>query len=365
MRVAIEGLTVRYGPVVAVDNLSLTIAPGELLALVGPSGCGKTTTLGFVAGFTRASAGRLLFDDRDVTTLHAQRRNIGYVFQDYAIYPHMTVAQNIRFPLEVAKLPRREADRLVAQTAELIGVGGLLSRRPHQLSGGQRQRVALARALVKRPGVLLLDEPLSNLDAHLRAQTRAEIRRLQLELGMTTILVTHDQSEALAIADRVAVMSEGRIVGLDTPAAIYARPLSLLCARLIGAPPMNIWALSDPDAGFPKQALAPVLEALGSAAARTVVGVRPEQVRLGPTGLPGSVRLLENLGRDVLVHLEVAASQVRALADPEAVASLGPGTSVGVSVSPASWHFFDADTAVRIEPPGRLAPDGVVVREEG
>src|SRR5581483_1901005 len=364
MRVAIEGLTVRYGPVVAVDNLSLTIAPGELLALVGPSGCGKTTTLGFVAGFTRASAGRLLFDDRDVTTLPAQRRNIGYVFQDYAIYPHMTVAQNIRFPLEVAKLPRREADRLVAQTAELVGVGGLLSRRPHQLSGGQRQRVALARALVKRPGVLLLDEPLSNLDAHLRAATRAEIRRLQLELGMTTILVTHDQSEALAIADRVAVMSEGRIVGLDTPTAIYARPRSLLCARLIGAPPMNIWMLGAADAGFADQALAEIVAALGPRARKTVVGVRPEHLRIGPGGLRGSIRLLEHLGRDVLVHADVAGSAVRALVDPEDVAGLGPGASVGVTVSPAGWHFFDVDSGARFEPPVAIAPDGCAPREE-
>src|SRR5207249_6754170 len=161
MRVSIEQLTVRYGPVVAVDNLSLEIAPGELLALVGPSGCGKTTMLGFVAGFTRASTGRLSFEQRDVTNLPAQRRNIGIVFQDYAIYPHMTVAQNIRFPLEVARMHRGDMRRAVADVAELVGVSDLMPRRPHQLSGGQRQRVALARALVKRPGVLLLDEPLS------------------------------------------------------------------------------------------------------------------------------------------------------------------------------------------------------------
>jgi len=273
MRVGIDGLTVRYGPVMAVDDLHLEVGHGELLALVGPSGCGKTTTLGFVAGFTRASDGRLRFDERDVTGLSAQRRNIGYVFQDYAIYPHMTVAQNIRFPLEVARLARREADRLVRETAELVGVEQLLSRRPHQLSGGQRQRVALARALVKRPGVLLLDEPLSNLDAHLRAQTRAEIRRLQLELGMTTMFVTHDQSEALAIADRVAVMEGGHIVALDTPLAIYSRPQSLACARLIGAPPMNVWTLDAADAGFATRALAASLGHFASA--RVVAGVRP------------------------------------------------------------------------------------------
>jgi len=365
VRVSIEQLTVRFGAVLAVDNLNLEIAPGELLALVGPSGCGKTTMLGFVAGFTRASTGRLLFDQRDVTNVPAQRRNIGIVFQDYAIYPHMTVAQNIRFPLEVAKMRRREADRLVHETAGLVGVVDLLARRPHQLSGGQRQRVALARALVKRPDVLLLDEPLSNLDAHLRAQTRAEIRRLQLELGMTTVLVTHDQSEALAIADRVAVMHLGRIVGLDTPSDIYARPLSLLCARLIGAPAMNIWGLADDDAGFANQSLDWAVRGLPSDASRTVAGVRPEDVRIGVSGLSGSVRLLENLGRDVLVHIDVAGSNVRALVDPASVDGLGPGASVRVSVPPASWHFFNSETAARIEPPAPAAPDGVMVHQEG
>jgi ABC-type sugar transport system ATPase subunit len=364
MRVAIEALTVRYGPVVAADNLSLEIAPGELLALVGPSGCGKTTMLGFVAGFTHAAAGRLYFDGRDVTTLAAQRRNIGYVFQDYAIYPHMTVLQNIRFPLEVARMSRREADQRVHETASLVGVLDLLSRRPHQLSGGQRQRVALARALVKRPDVLLLDEPLSNLDAHLRAQTRAEIRRLQLELGMTTVLVTHDQSEALAIADRVAVMHEGRIVGLDTPSAIYSRPRSLLCARLIGAPAMNIWSLDEADAGFARQSLEWATTSLGTERARTVAGVRPEEVRIGKAGIPGSVRLLENLGRDVLVHIDAGGSVVRALVDPASVNGLAPGTNIAVSVPRASWHFFDATSDARIELPTAVASHGIVVRSE-
>ena len=365
MRVEIKGLTVRYGPVLAADDLSLEIAPGELLALVGPSGCGKTTMLGFVAGFTHAAAGTLYFDGRDVTRFPAQRRNIGYVFQDYAIYPHMTVAQNIRFPLEVARMPRRHADQRVHETASLVGVVDLLSRRPHQLSGGQRQRVALARALVKRPDVLLLDEPLSNLDAHLRAQTRAEIRRLQLELGMTAVLVTHDQSEALAIADRVAVMHQGRIVGLDTPSAIYSRPGSLLCARLIGAPAMNIWALDDADAGFARQSLDWATTRPAADPRRIVAGVRPEEVRIGGSGVSGSVRLLENLGRDVLVHIDAVGSVVRALVDPNSVMGLLPGVNVTVSVPRASWHFFDAATDSRIELPTGVASDGMVVHAEG
>ncbi|MEP6639627.1 MAG: ABC transporter ATP-binding protein, partial [Chloroflexota bacterium] len=203
MKLEIEGLTVEYGQLAAVHGLNLTVGHGELVALVGPSGCGKTTTLGFVTGFIRARGGRVLFDGVDVTGLAPQKRGIGYVFQDYAIYPHMTVRENIRFPLDAAKMDRKRAERDVDEIAGLMGVDELLARRPHQLSGGQRQRVALARALVKKPVILLLDEPLSNLDAHLRVEVRAEIRRLQLALKMTTVFVTHDQSEAMAIADRV------------------------------------------------------------------------------------------------------------------------------------------------------------------
>ena len=351
MRLVIDRLTVRYGAVTAVDDLSLEIGDGEMVALVGPSGCGKTTTLGFVAGFVKATAGQLRFDDRDVTLLPAQRRRIGYVFQDYAIYPHMTVAENIRFPLEVARMPRTEIGRAVADVATLVGVTDLLSRRPHQLSGGQRQRVALARALVKRPGVLLLDEPLSNLDAHLRVQTRAEIRRLQLELGMTTILVTHDQSEALAIADRVAVMWDGRLVALATAGAIYDRPNSLLAARFIGSPQMNIWDLAEPTSAFARAALG----GPSAAARRVVVGVRPEDVRLDPAGVPGTVALVETLGRDLLLHADAAGSKVRALVSPAEASRLQAGAAIALSVRPASWHFFDAESGSRIERPTAAA----------
>jgi ABC-type sugar transport system ATPase subunit len=335
MRVGIEHLTVRYGALIAVDDLSLDIADGELIALVGPSGCGKTTTLGFIAGFARAERGRLSFDGNDVTALPPRRRGIGYVFQDYAIYPHMTVAENIRFPLDVAPTAPADPRKAVQDIAELVGVSDLLSRRPHQLSGGQRQRVALARALVKRPGVLLLDEPLSNLDAHLRVQTRAEIRRLQLELGMTTILVTHDQSEALAIADRVAVMSAGRIVALAAPGAIYDRPSSL-------------WDLAEDGAAFARDASAGAFPAPQRSAARTVVGVRPEHVKLDPAGFAGTVVLIETLGKDILLHLDVSASKVRALVTPDVALGLHPGAPVNVSVRKDDWHLFDADTGARL-----------------
>ena len=349
MRLHIEGLTVRFGSVTAVDELSLKIRDGEMVALVGPSGCGKTTTLGFVAGFVKAAAGRLFFDERDVVAVPPARRKIGYVFQDYAIYPHMTVAENIRFPLEVARLASADIRRAVSEIAELVGVTDLLPRRPHQLSGGQRQRVALARALVKRPGVLLLDEPLSNLDAHLRVQTRAEIRRLQLELGMTTILVTHDQSEALAIADRVAVMWAGRVVALASPGAIYDRPGSLLAARFVGSPQMNTWDLADATSEFARIALGDALADARRVARKLVVGVRPEHVRLDPAGVPGTVALVETLGRDILLHADIAGSSVRALLTPAEASRLRTGAAVAVSVRRQSWHFFDAASGHRVD----------------
>jgi ABC-type sugar transport system ATPase subunit len=369
MRVEIEALTVRFGSVVAVRDMDLAIEPGELLSLVGPSGCGKTTTLGFVAGFTRAASGRLLFDGIDVSERTPQSRNVGLVFQDYAIYPHMTVEENIRFPLDVARVPRAESRSRVAEAAALVGVADLLGRRPHQLSGGQRQRVALARAIVKRPGVLLLDEPLSNLDAHLRVATRSEIRRLQLELGMTTVLVTHDQSEALAIADRVAVMADGAVVTLGTPDDIYQRPSSLFAARFIGSPQMNVWTRGRDDETFIRALLGPRLDdaALG---ADIVVGVRPEHVRLRDSGVEGRVRLRETLGRDTLLHVRVGGTELRVLAESGGLSDgVAEGNLVHLDVDGPDWHFFKAASGLRVEPTwrparGRPALDGPTGRGE-
>jgi multiple sugar transport system ATP-binding protein len=345
MKVEIHDLTVEYGPVVAVNNLDLDVADGELVAIVGPSGCGKSTSLGFVAGFTRAARGRLLFDHDDVTRIPPQRRRIGFVFQDYAIYPHLSAEENIRFPLDLAKVPRREAQKQVAEMADLLNIGDLLQRRPSQLSGGQRQRVALARALVKKPVVLLLDEPLSNLDAHLRVQMRAEIRRIQLDLGITTLFVTHDQAEALSIADRVAVMSEGRIETLAEPAEVYARPSTLFTAQFIGSPQMNLWPSDSADAGFAKASGA--LGLLGATAA--IVGIRPEHILLDPDGVPGVVALRETLGRDILLHLESTGSRLLALVDSQIAESVREGDRVGLAASAENWHFFDPTTNRRLE----------------
>jgi ABC-type sugar transport system ATPase subunit len=342
----IEDLTVEYGQVAAVRGLDLTVGDGELVALVGPSGCGKTTTLGFITGFIRGRSGRVLFDGVDVTGMAPQRRGIGYVFQDYAIYPHMTVRENIRFPLDAAKMERKNAEQEVDKIAGLMGVGGLLGRRPHQLSGGQRQRVALARALVKKPVILLLDEPLSNLDAHLRVDVRAEIRRLQLDLKMTTVFVTHDQSEAMAIADRVAVMSDGRIVALTAPTTLYVRPPSLFSAQFIGSPQINIWAIDGPDGFLARELAKPVV---ADDATGLLVGGRPEHVQVGGGDLKATVTLTEPLGRDFLVHLDAGSSSIRALVPATQGVGLKVGQQVGVRVEPSHLHLFDAETGRRVE----------------
>jgi ABC-type sugar transport system ATPase subunit len=346
VKLDIEGLTVEYGQVAAVHGLNLTVGHGELVALVGPSGCGKTTTLGFITGFIRAKAGRVLFDGVDVTSMAPQRRGIGYVFQDYAIYPHMTVRENIRFPLDAAKKDRKQAERDVDEIAGLMGVGNLLSRRPHQLSGGQRQRVALARALVKKPVILLLDEPLSNLDAHLRVEVRAEIRRLQLDLKMTTVFVTHDQAEAMAIADRVAVMNNGDIVALTSPSTLYSRPPSLFAAQFIGSPAINIWATDGPDEALAHRVIAPVMRDGG---AGLLVGVRPEHVVVGAGDIEATIALTEPLGRDFLVHLEVGPSAIRSLVPAEQGEVLKTGEVVPIAMDRSHLLLFDASTAERVD----------------
>jgi ABC-type sugar transport system ATPase subunit len=346
VRLDIEDLRVAYGQVAAVDGLDLTVGDGELVALVGPSGCGKTTTLGFITGFIRAQTGRIKFDGQDVTDLAPRRRGIGYVFQDYAIYPHMTVRENIRFPLDASGTERKQAERDVDEIAALMGVDSMLSRRPHQLSGGQRQRVALARALVKKPGILLLDEPLSNLDAHLRVEVRAEIRRLQLDLRMTTVFVTHDQSEAMAIADRVAVMTGGKIVALTAPTTLYVRPPTLFAATFIGSPKINIWATDGPDADLARRVATPVA---GDNLDGLLVGVRPEHVRVGSGDIRAKITLTEPLGRDVLVHLVVGDSTIRALVPAADGDGLAVDAEVPISVDPGHLHLFDAASGDRVD----------------
>ena len=241
MEIKIENLTKAYGDFKAVDNMNLNIADGELVGLLGPSGCGKSTTLFMLAGLNDPTSGHIYFGGKDVTKVAPEDREIGLVFQNYALYPHMTVADNIMFPLINRKVPKAEARERAQEMAKLVQLDHLMDRKPKALSGGQQQRVAIARALVKKPEVLLLDEPLSNLDAKLRVETREEIRRIQQEVGITTIFVTHDQEEAMSISDRIAVMEKGVVQQFEVPQKMYLNPGNLFVAQFLGTPQINIF----------------------------------------------------------------------------------------------------------------------------
>ena len=238
MEIILEDFTKRFGDVTVIEKMNLKIREGEMLALLGPSGCGKSTTLFTICGIHRVDGGRVLFGEKDVSRVPAQQRNVGVVFQSYALYPHMSVFENIAFPLTVRKENKNTIRDKVAEIAELVHIGELLERRPEQLSGGQQQRVALARALVRKPGILLLDEPLANLDAKLRLEMRSEIRRIQLETGISAVLVTHDQVEAMSMSDRIAIMKEGEILQVASPTEMYQQPVNDFVAGFLGNPPI-------------------------------------------------------------------------------------------------------------------------------
>jgi putative spermidine/putrescine transport system ATP-binding protein len=288
-KITLEDVSKRYGPLTTVDRISLEIREGEFLAFLGPSGCGKTTTLRMIAGLALASEGRIRFGDRDVTHLPPYLRNAGLVFQGYALFPHMTVAENVAFGLEMRKVERVESQRRVLQALALVKLDHLADRLPKQLSGGQQQRVALARAIVYEPDVLLLDEPLSALDAKLRHEVRADLKRLQAELGVTTIFVTHDQDEALSVADRIVVMSAGKVEQVGTPRDIYERPATRFVAEFIGL--TNIFAGSIEFPGRFKTSSGEMLAVPtdGRQGGVSAFAVRPEQVVLHSHGKPDLV----------------------------------------------------------------------------
>ena len=303
------------GRVAAVRNVNLTIESGEFMVLLGPSGSGKTTILYMIAGLYKPTSGRIYFDDEDVTDVPPMNRNVGLVFQNYALYPHMKVYDNIAFPLRI----RGESDQVIREkvkdVASMLRIDHLLDRYPWQLSGGQQQRVAIARALVKEPRVLLLDEPLSNLDALLRIHVRSELKKLQRELGLTTVHVTHDKGEAMALADRVAVISEGRLQQVGPPREVFEQPYNTFVAGFLGTPPMNLLkGTLDPEEplAYVKGGEVGVPEYLYGKARRlgleeVVIGFRPEftRIALEPPGIPGKIYTLEPLGKDLLVVVEV------------------------------------------------------------
>ena len=361
--VVYDHVTKRFDSVVAVDDLMLRVEDGEFLVLVGPSGCGKTTALRCLAGLEEVTSGDILIGDRVVTHIPPKDRDIAMVFQNYALYPHMTVYDNMAFGLKLRRVPKQEIDRRVKETAEILGIQDLLNRKPRQLSGGQRQRVALGRAIVREPQVFLMDEPLSNLDAKLRVQTRSELIKLQRRLGVTTIYVTHDQVEAMTMGHRIAVLNRGVLQQLDTPENLYDRPANLFVATFIGSPAMNIFParVTRGDGSTVVVAGDLRLELLPSHCARladyidrdVLIGVRPEDLEVVVGGeaeggqlvrLP--VELIEPLGAETLVHLRGPAGTLIAQGEPRI--HLNPGEIVSVRVRMEHLHAFDPQTELAL-----------------
>jgi multiple sugar transport system ATP-binding protein len=340
-----ERIVKRHGSFTALHGIDLAIRPGEFFALLGPSGSGKTTTLRILAGLEPADEGRVVLDDVDVTAKEPGERDVAMVFQSYALYPHMTVAENIAFPLRMIGTPREATESAVRDAAAKVHIDHLLARRPGQLSGGQQQRCALARAIVRKPKLFLLDEPLSNLDAKLRLETRVELRKLQRSLGVTAVYVTHDQEEAMTIADRLAVFMEGRIVQVGTPDEVFARPANVAVAGFIGSPPMNLLPARVHQGALSIDAV-PVLvhEPAGPDGAVTL-GVRPGAVRFADSGLPAQVELVENLGDTTIVDCLAGERLVKLRS--EGRPAVREGDNVHLAFERSAIHLFDATTGER------------------
>ncbi len=342
-KIELKGVAKRWGDVAAVEPTDLSIGDGEFVAILGPSGCGKSTTLFMLAGIYTPSDGDILFDGQRVNDVEARDRNVGIVFQSYALYPNMTVRDNIRFPLRFKDVADNVAATRVEESARLVQVHELLERKPGQLSGGQQQRVALARALIKEPQLLLLDEPLSNLDASLRLTMRSEIRGLQRKLGVTTLLVTHDQIEATTMADRVICMSRGRIEQIGTADDLYHRPDSLFVAGFIGSPPINLF--DGTLAAGTLRVGGASLRVTGAGDGKCVLGLRPEAIGLGTGPFRGKVHDFEPHGRETIYHLDSPFGTLRVL-EPGAQARFKIGDSLSFNLS--GGLLFNSETSRRI-----------------
>jgi sn-glycerol 3-phosphate transport system ATP-binding protein len=353
-QIALQSVSKLWGSTTAVDGVSFETDAGSFLVLLGPSGCGKSTTLRLIAGLEQVSSGRIFIGGEDVTDLAPAKRRIAMVFQSYALFPHLTVAENILFGLRVRKTPATERSRRLDRVASLLGLGTLLGRKPSQLSGGQQQRVALGRAIIAETPVCLMDEPLSNLDAQLRAEMRREIRALQQKLGITMIYVTHDQSEAMSMADKVILMRDGKVEQTAVPDRLYARPATVFAARFIGTPPMNIITLDVAGgttiiANSETQILPMPIDAL-------LLGIRPEDVIIAEKGISARVTNIEYLGADTVVTCTVGSQFVTARVPSKA--ALAPGESIHLALPPDKLHFFDAANGRRREEVSAIAtPD--------
>ncbi len=336
----------QWAAAAAVERIDLKIDDGAFIAVLGPSGCGKTTTLLMLAGIYSPTEGDIVFDGARVNDVEARQRNVGIVFQSYALYPNMSILENIMFPLRFAKVERAEAERRAREMAALVRIEALLDRRPSQLSGGQQQRVALARALVKRPRLLLLDEPLSNLDASLRLSMRTEIRRIQRELGVTTILVTHDQIEATTMADRIVVMNAGRVEQEGTAKELYERPATLFVASFIGSPPINLF--DGQAANGEIKVREQTLRIAATVPQSLVIGIRPESLRVDDRGTPATVTAVEPMGREVLYTADTAMGLVRFI-EPGSEARHREQDRVSLAYSPNDVLLFDKGSGRRLE----------------
>ena len=339
---------------VAVHGATFDIADGELMVLVGPSGCGKSTLLRMIAGLEEISSGTLKIGDRVVNDVAPKDRDIAMVFQSYALYPHMTVAGNLAFGLELRGMPRADVERRVADAAAMLGLEGMLGKRPREMSGGQRQRVALGRALVREPAVFLLDEPLSNLDAKLRHSTRTEIARLHQRLGATMVYVTHDQVEAMTLGQRIVVLDAGRIQQIDTPMALYERPANLFVAGFLGSPAMNVLEgelraadglrlVLDGQGEVPLPGAEVPQAWLGR---RVAMGVRPEHLLPAGEGLQARVEVVEPVGSEAFLHLDSGGRALVSRLAPQALPA--PGTDLHLRADPAHLHFFDPADGMRL-----------------
>ncbi|MET1043294.1 MAG: sn-glycerol-3-phosphate ABC transporter ATP-binding protein UgpC [Microbacteriaceae bacterium] len=342
----------------AVEDLSLEVGDGEFLVMVGPSGSGKSTALRMLAGLEEVDGGNIFIGDRDVTDMPPKDRDIAMVFQNYALYPHMTVAENMGFALKIAGVGKEERATRVLEAAKLLDLEPYLARKPKALSGGQRQRVAMGRAIVRQPHVFLMDEPLSNLDAKLRVQTRTQIASLQRRLGVTTVYVTHDQTEALTMGDRIAVLKDGVLQQVGTPRDLYENPKNVFVAGFIGSPAMNLFEVDIVDGGlqFGNTVAAVERDRLGSATGGTAtIGIRPEDVHVStdPHGLPIDVDVIEELGADAYLygHAEISGNRVDVVARVDGRSHPDAGDRVYITPEPRHVHVFDATSGDRLNAP--------------
>ena len=345
-RIELKNLRKDWVGSAAVAGVDLSIEDGAFVAVLGPSGCGKSTTLLMLAGIYSPTGGEIAFDGARVNDVEARDRNIGIVFQSYALYPNMTVLDNVMFPLRFKKVERAEAERRAREMAALVRIEALLERRPSQLSGGQQQRVALARALVKRPHLLLLDEPLSNLDATLRLTMRTEIRRIQRELGVTTILVTHDQIEATTMADRIVVMNAGRVEQEGTAKDLYERPASLFVASFVGSPPINLFDGHAAEGALKVHQASIALSTPAHGA--VVLGLRPESIAVASSGRPARITAVEPMGREVLYSADSPLGVVHFL-EAGADARHREGDNVALVFAPGEALLFDKTSGRRLD----------------